>query len=82
MINYFERNGADPCPKEANPAEWMLEVVGAVLDLMLSKIILTYGETLMNIKLLKTKLVEWKLSYQNYHRYRCHLMDVMKKNPD
>ncbi|KAF6072316.1 ABC-2 type transporter family protein [Candida albicans] len=29
MINYFERNGADPCPKEANPAEWMLEVVGA-----------------------------------------------------
>jgi ATP-binding cassette subfamily G (WHITE) protein 2 (PDR) len=29
MIDYFEKYGADPCPKEANPAEWMLEVVGA-----------------------------------------------------
>ena len=29
MIEYFEKHGADPCPKEANPAEWMLEVVGA-----------------------------------------------------
>ncbi|KAL6452790.1 CDR1 Pleiotropic ABC efflux transporter of multiple drugs CDR1 [Candida maltosa Xu316] len=29
MINYFEKYGADPCPKDANPAEWMLEVVGA-----------------------------------------------------
>ncbi|KAK6873118.1 Multidrug resistance protein CDR2, partial [Candida tropicalis] len=29
MIDYFEKHGADPCPKEANPAEWMLEVVGA-----------------------------------------------------
>lgn len=29
LINYFEKHGAHPCPKEANPAEWMLEVVGA-----------------------------------------------------
>ncbi|CAH6723460.1 pleiotropic ABC efflux transporter of multiple drugs Cdr1p [[Candida] jaroonii] len=29
LINYFEKYGADPCPKEANPAEWMLHVVGA-----------------------------------------------------
>ncbi|KJZ75242.1 hypothetical protein HIM_05436 [Hirsutella minnesotensis 3608] len=29
MTNYFERNGGHPCPKEANPAEWMLEVIGA-----------------------------------------------------
>ncbi|RCK64328.1 Multidrug resistance protein CDR2 [Candida viswanathii] len=29
MIDYFEKHGADPCPKDANPAEWMLEVVGA-----------------------------------------------------
>ena len=29
LINYFEKYGADPCPKEANPAEWMLQVVGA-----------------------------------------------------
>ncbi|CCH58043.1 hypothetical protein TBLA_0A02440 [Henningerozyma blattae CBS 6284] len=29
MIDYFEANGADKCPKEANPAEWMLDVVGA-----------------------------------------------------
>ena len=28
MINYFEKYGANPCPK-ANPAEWMLQVVGA-----------------------------------------------------
>ena len=29
LIKYFERNGGFPCPKEANPAEWMLEVIGA-----------------------------------------------------
>ncbi|KAH8834333.1 ABC-2 type transporter-domain-containing protein [Flagelloscypha sp. PMI_526] len=29
MINYFEKNGAHPCPAEANPVEWMLEVIGA-----------------------------------------------------
>ncbi|KAK9464577.1 ABC-2 type transporter-domain-containing protein [Lipomyces arxii] len=29
LTNYFERNGAHPCPPSANPAEWMLEVVGA-----------------------------------------------------
>jgi len=29
LTKYFERNGAFPCPKEANPAEWMLEVIGA-----------------------------------------------------
>jgi len=29
MTSYFERNGAHPCPAEANPAEWMLEVIGA-----------------------------------------------------
>ncbi|KAK8195678.1 ABC-2 type transporter-domain-containing protein [Phyllosticta capitalensis] len=29
LTSYFERNGAHPCPTEANPAEWMLEVIGA-----------------------------------------------------
>ncbi|KAI3404306.1 CDR1 [Candida oxycetoniae] len=29
LIDYFEKKGADPCPKDANPAEWMLHVVGA-----------------------------------------------------
>ena len=29
MTSYFEKNGADPCPRDANPAEWMLEVIGA-----------------------------------------------------
>ncbi|KAL2198143.1 ABC-2 type transporter-domain-containing protein [Corynascus similis CBS 632.67] len=29
MTSYFERNGGFPCPSEANPAEWMLEVIGA-----------------------------------------------------
>ncbi|CCD23783.1 ATP-binding cassette multidrug transporter PDR5 NDAI_0C01220 [Naumovozyma dairenensis CBS 421] len=29
MIDYFERNGSHKCPPDANPAEWMLEVVGA-----------------------------------------------------
>lgn len=29
LINYFEKNGADPCPPAANPAEWMLHVIGA-----------------------------------------------------
>lgn len=29
LTRYFEANGAFPCPKEANPAEWMLQVIGA-----------------------------------------------------
>jgi ATP-binding cassette subfamily G (WHITE) protein 2 (PDR) len=29
MASYFERNGGFPCPADANPAEWMLEVIGA-----------------------------------------------------
>lgn len=29
LTTYFEREGASPCPKDANPAEWMLEVIGA-----------------------------------------------------
>lgn len=29
LINYFESNGADECPPEANPAEWMLAAIGA-----------------------------------------------------
>ncbi|CAI4051719.1 hypothetical protein SKDZ_15G2970 [Saccharomyces kudriavzevii ZP591] len=29
MIDYFENHGAHKCPADANPAEWMLEVVGA-----------------------------------------------------
>ena len=29
MTSYFERNGASPCPPDANPAEWMLEVIGS-----------------------------------------------------
>jgi len=29
LVNYFVRNGGPPCPPAANPAEWMLEVIGA-----------------------------------------------------
>jgi len=29
LTNYFEQNGAHKCPPDANPAEWMLEVIGA-----------------------------------------------------
>lgn len=29
LINYFEQNGSIPCPPSANPAEWMLKVIGA-----------------------------------------------------
>lgn len=29
LSSYFERNGASACPPHANPAEWMLEVIGA-----------------------------------------------------
>lgn len=29
MSSYFERNSGVTCPTEANPAEWMLEVIGA-----------------------------------------------------
>lgn len=29
MIRYFEQNGAPPCPRHKNPAEYMLEAIGA-----------------------------------------------------
>lgn len=29
MIRYFERSGAPRCPKDKNPAEYMLEAIGA-----------------------------------------------------
>ncbi|KAB5566147.1 ABC-2 type transporter-domain-containing protein [Coniochaeta sp. 2T2.1] len=29
MTKYFEAQGGFPCPPDANPAEWMLEVIGA-----------------------------------------------------
>ncbi|KAJ5901777.1 ABC multidrug transporter C [Penicillium taxi] len=29
LASYFERNGAPKLPVEANPAEWMLEIIGA-----------------------------------------------------
>lgn len=29
LIRYFEDRGSIPCPPNANPAEWMLEVIGA-----------------------------------------------------
>ncbi|KAL4806318.1 ABC-2 type transporter-domain-containing protein [Aspergillus unguis] len=29
LIKYFENKGSAACPKNANPAEWMLEVIGA-----------------------------------------------------
>ncbi|CAN3356086.1 pleiotropic ABC efflux transporter of multiple drugs Cdr1p [Diutina catenulata] len=29
LIEYFESHGAHKCPPQANPADWMLEVVGA-----------------------------------------------------
>ncbi|KAF7300618.1 hypothetical protein HMN09_00947000 [Mycena chlorophos] len=29
LTGYFEKYGASPCPPDANPAEWMLEVIGA-----------------------------------------------------
>ncbi|GAB7352050.1 hypothetical protein MBLNU459_g2559t1 [Dothideomycetes sp. NU459] len=29
LTHYFEKNGAHKCPEDANPAEWMLEVIGA-----------------------------------------------------
>lgn len=28
VTSYFERNGAKPCPLEANPAEWIMETIG------------------------------------------------------
>ncbi|KAI1071723.1 hypothetical protein LB507_004946 [Fusarium sp. FIESC RH6] len=27
LLNYFERNGAPPCPSDANPAEYMLDII-------------------------------------------------------
>lgn len=29
LINYFEKYGAPKCPPDANPTEWMLEIIGA-----------------------------------------------------
>ncbi|KAL7268765.1 Multidrug resistance protein [Rhizina undulata] len=37
LTSYFERNGAHKCPPDANPAEWMLEVIGAAPGAVSSK---------------------------------------------
>lgn len=29
LSSYFERNGARPCSRDENPAEWMLDIIGA-----------------------------------------------------
>ncbi|KAI9736782.1 MAG: hypothetical protein M1834_000986 [Cirrosporium novae-zelandiae] len=29
LTSYFERNGGFPCPHEANPADWVKEIIGA-----------------------------------------------------
>ncbi|KAF7289891.1 hypothetical protein MIND_01363800 [Mycena indigotica] len=29
LTSYFEKYGASPCPPQANPAEWILQVIGA-----------------------------------------------------
>ncbi|KAH8669011.1 ABC-2 type transporter-domain-containing protein [Xylariales sp. PMI_506] len=29
LIGYFEENGSEKCPPHANPAEWMLDMIGA-----------------------------------------------------
>ena len=29
LTSYFAAHGAHPCPPQANPAEWMLEIIGA-----------------------------------------------------
>ena len=31
ITRYFERNGAKPCPPDANPAEWIMETIGCTL---------------------------------------------------
>ena len=28
VVQYFERYGAEPCPQNANPADWMMETIG------------------------------------------------------
>lgn len=28
VVRYFERNGAKSCPDDANPAEWIMEMIG------------------------------------------------------
>ncbi|KAI8680770.1 hypothetical protein NCS56_00483000 [Fusarium sp. Ph1] len=32
LLEYFERNGAPPCPPDANPAEYMLQIIKPVHD--------------------------------------------------
>lgn len=32
LLDYFERNGAEKCPDEANPAEYMLDICGKKAD--------------------------------------------------
>lgn len=53
LINYFERNGAPKCPADANPAEWMLHVIGAAPDPMPTKTTLKYGKIRQSIVLFK-----------------------------
>ncbi|PWW80121.1 putative ABC transporter [Tuber magnatum] len=37
LTGYFEKNGSHKCPPGGNPAEWMLEVIGAASDAVATK---------------------------------------------
>lgn len=37
LIDYFEGQGASPCPPDANPAEWMLHAIGAAPGSVVTK---------------------------------------------
>ncbi|KAI5955256.1 CDR3 [Candida jiufengensis] len=58
LINYFERNGAPKCPPNANPAEWMLHVIGAAPGSQANQ---DYFEVWRNSK-------EYKLVQEELHR--------------
>lgn len=61
LTNYFEQNGAHKCPPAANPAEWMLEVIGAAPG---SHTDIDWHETWRNSK-----------EYQEVHRELDYLRD-------
>lgn len=50
LIDYFERNGAKKCPPSANPAEYMLEAIGAGDPNYKAKIGVTCGPHLPSTK--------------------------------
>lgn len=60
LLEYFEKNGGQPCSPDANPAEYMLEVIGAAPGSRTDIDWPTVWRQSDELKAVRAQLAEWK----------------------